>query len=57
MFFIQKAPNLAFLFALPGTVLIFVGLIIIVQEEVADLMLGTKYSSLFSDGAEMGDTK
>ena len=57
MFFIQKAPNLAFLFALPGTVLIFVGLIIVVQEEVADLLIGTKYSSLFTDEAAGGDTK
>jgi preprotein translocase subunit SecY len=49
LYFIEVDQTFPFLAMLPGTVFMFVGLLLVVREELADLMIGTKYSSLFFD--------
>ena len=47
LYFLQIDSNLSFYFLLPGTIMIFVNLVMVVQEEIADILLGTKYSPIF----------
>lgn len=48
LFFMGSYPNLQYLLTLPGTVMIVVGLLWMLQEEVADTLLGTRYKFAFT---------
>ena len=45
--FIGRYPELQFLLMAPGTVLIVLGLLWMLQEEIADTLIGTKYAFSF----------
>ena len=47
LYFIGSYPNLQYLLMAPGTVLILLGLLWMLQEEIADTMIGTKYVFTF----------
>jgi preprotein translocase subunit SecY len=47
LYFVEIDWNLSFLFMLPGTVMMFVSLLLVIREEIADIRIGTKYSSIF----------
>jgi hypothetical protein len=43
----RSDPNLQYLLLAPGTLLIVVGLLWLLQEEIADTMIGTRYAFTF----------
>jgi preprotein translocase subunit SecY len=47
LYFMGSYPHLQYLLLAPGTVMIVVGLLWLLQEEVADTRIGTKYSFAF----------
>jgi preprotein translocase subunit SecY len=47
LYFIGSYPRLQYLLLAPGTVMIVLGLLWLLQEEVADTLLGTKYDFSF----------
>ena len=48
LYFIGSDPNLQYLLMAPGTLLIVVGLLWLLQEEIADTRIGTKYDFTFT---------
>ena len=48
---LQVDTSLSYLYTMPGTIMIFVFLVLVIQEEVADLFIDTKYRSIFFDDA------
>ena len=48
LYFMEIDPNLAFLFMLPGSLMMFVSMMMVLREEIADLLIGTKYSAIFA---------
>ncbi len=50
--FVGEYPDRQYLLGLPGTLMVFLGLLWLLQEEIADLMIGTRYSFSFASGAE-----
>ena len=51
LYFIGSYPELQYLLLAPGTLMIVVGLLWLLWEEIADTMIGTKYSFTFRPGA------
>ena len=47
VYFIRSYPELQYLLMTPGTVMVVVGLLWMLQEEVADTMIGTRYVFAF----------
>jgi len=47
MYFIGQFPNLQYVLMAPGTVMILLGLLWVLREEIADTTLGTKYDFTF----------
>ena len=47
LYFIRSYPNLQYLLTAPGTLMIVVGLLWLLQEEIADTRIGTKYFFAF----------
>ena len=47
LYFIRSYPNLDYVLTAPGTLMIVVGLLWLLQEEVADTRIGTKYVFAF----------
>lgn len=50
--FVGEYPEQQYLLGLPGTLMVFLGLLWLLQEEIADLMIGTRYSFTFVSGSE-----
>lgn len=47
LYFIGSYPNLQYLLTAPGTLMILLGLLWLLYEEIADTMIGTKYAFAF----------
>jgi preprotein translocase subunit SecY len=48
LYFIGSYPKLQYLLTAPGTLMILLGLLWMLQEEVADTLIGTKYVFAFT---------
>lgn len=53
LYFIRSYPSLQYLLLTPGTVMVVLGLLWMLQEEVADTLLGTRYAFTFKAGKAM----
>jgi len=57
LYFIGSYPDLQYLLTAPGSVMILLGLLWMLQEEVADTMLGTKYDFTFKARSGRGRSR
>jgi preprotein translocase subunit SecY len=57
LYFVGSYPNLQYLLTAPATLMIVLGLLWLLQEEVADTMLGTKYQFTFKTASGRAASK